>query len=903
MSSVLKNANLLSIVVLLSFLLATPVWAAKNDFNSDGTSDILYQHCDDGRLMFWSMNSFAKTIHFTENLASLWDVVGKGDFNGDGTTDVLYMRGDGTTAIGEIGNYSLRDVKFPGGINPVWRVEGVGDFNGDGTDDILWRKRTSHITMIWGMENSTRTSVTFPGGLAGFWDVAGVGDFNNNGIDDIVYQHNSDGRLLFWEMANFSRVNQKFASSIANTWKVVGVGDFNDDNTDDVLYRKNDGMIAIAEFKDLNRSALRFPGGISTNWKVKDIGDYDGDGTDDIFFRRTTDGVTLAWGIKSSSRNKVAWPGGLAANWVAQSLMQRSYELVGSAGDFFVYQVHDGITSEENLNTLRPTIESVIGQFVEDTIGALITPDVDYSATVVKVLSAIGILPSVSVVMEPNSLEAGQSLVPMIVVSTGSEITGTVSPTPMDMLLYKHDDSTGTDNLLTTLSTGDLLPSMRGTSVYVLIPKKSRYLPSNLPLLDGSGALKFTEESVYRADVDLHGLFMDNLIEDAKDYVAVGDQYWWNSEGTQMVILNAELNSSNQIQLTYEIYPALQAREFKIYRLAENGPSTFELISTRNYLIGTGEIYVDETAYSGWNCYFVNHIQSANDIVSSNDVCVEIPEFIDDGNNTVTDMSTGLMWEKLENIEEHVQMTVAEAEAACQQLTTGGFQDWRLPEIWELETLSDYTVYPKIKDVFPLYNTGDWSYLVYHSSTPPPAGYMSIYPSSNAWYALDIMRGTISLSGSYLATNHFNKRCVRGVLAQRDDFQNNGNGTISDNITGLMWQQSSSASQLLYNDAESYCQDQTLAGHDDWRLPDISELISILSFDDYNPATNTAYFDTSLTSVYWSSTPTRSVGISGIHYVEGVNSPTDRFYGSIGKNAITNKESQVSSYNGVKCVR
>jgi hypothetical protein len=64
-----------------------------------------------------------------------------------------------------------------------------------------------------------------------------------------------------------------------------------------------------------------------------------------------------------------------------------------------------------------------------------------------------------------------------------------------------------------------------------------------------------------------------------------------------------------------------------------------------------------------------------------------VPRFSDNGNGTITDNNTGLMWLKSAN--EPGPLIWFEALAYCTNVSTGGYTDWRLPNLNELETLRD----------------------------------------------------------------------------------------------------------------------------------------------------------------------------------------------------------------------
>ena len=84
----------------------------------------------------------------------------------------------------------------------------------------------------------------------------------------------------------------------------------------------------------------------------------------------------------------------------------------------------------------------------------------------------------------------------------------------------------------------------------------------------------------------------------------------------------------------------------------------------------------------------------------------------------------------------------------------------------------------------------------------------------------------------------------------------NGDGTVTDTGTGLMWQQATALREHTWKQAISYCEHVSLAGYSDWRLPTFKELQSIVDYSiaQPGPTINTAYFSNTVASYYWSST-------------------------------------------------
>lgn len=112
--------------------------------------------------------------------------------------------------------------------------------------------------------------------------------------------------------------------------------------------------------------------------------------------------------------------------------------------------------------------------------------------------------------------------------------------------------------------------------------------------------------------------------------------------------------------------------------------------------------------------------------------------------------------------------------------------------------------------------------------------------------------------------------CNNAVIPSAPDsrYQDNGDSTVTDIHTGLMWQQCSAG----YNDIaciggsiSNHNWDQALqypqtlnasggfAGYTDWRLPNLNELASLLETACIQPAINALYFPRTSDSGYWSS--------------------------------------------------
>jgi hypothetical protein len=95
------------------------------------------------------------------------------------------------------------------------------------------------------------------------------------------------------------------------------------------------------------------------------------------------------------------------------------------------------------------------------------------------------------------------------------------------------------------------------------------------------------------------------------------------------------------------------------------------------------------------------------------------------------------------------------------------------------------------------------------------------------------------------------------------DFTDNGDGTVTHTLTGLMWKQcaeglsgagcaTGTATMMNWSSALSVAASGTTAGYSDWRLPNQGELLSIVETCGYTPAINQTLFPITPLSAHWS---------------------------------------------------
>lgn len=231
------------------------------------------------------------------------------------------------------------------------------------------------------------------------------------------------------------------------------------------------------------------------------------------------------------------------------------------------------------------------------------------------------------------------------------------------------------------------------------------------------------------------------------------------------------------------------------------------------------------------------------------------PSYTDNGDGTITDNVTGLVWQKSVG----AKVSFEESKVRVADFSLAGHSDWRIPSLKELYSLILFTgrvqgqvaMIPFIDTSYfdqPLGDTSSgerqidaqtWSATEYVGKT---------MRDDDTVFGVNFIDGRIKgYPKNHPRTGQPNKmyfRFVRGNPAYgKNNFFDNGDGTITDLATGLMWQKSDSQEGMDWKEALKHAENLDLAGHDDWRLPNSKELQSIVDYSRSVQTTQSAAID------------------------------------------------------------
>jgi ribonuclease BN (tRNA processing enzyme) len=280
------------------------------------------------------------------------------------------------------------------------------------------------------------------------------------------------------------------------------------------------------------------------------------------------------------------------------------------------------------------------------------------------------------------------------------------------------------------------------------------------------------------------------------------------------------------------------AEDLMVLKKADNNQSSTTLNSPLPYpIVDTGQ----KTFYS--NDGGISLPTEGEDFFGQDgSYIINEPSYTDNHDGTITDNVTGLMWQK----ELGDKLSYTEALDSIQGFELAGHADWRIATLKELYSLIQFTgkvkgekaITPFIDTKYfdqPLGDTGQgereidaqvWSSTEYVAKT---------MKNDETIFGVNFVDGRIKGYPKYNprtgTPNKMYFRFVRDNNAYgKNSFVDNGDGTITDTATGLMWQQADSNEGLNWQSSLEYAENLNLGGHNDWRLPNAKELQSIVDY-------------------------------------------------------------------------
>lgn len=248
----------------------------------------------------------------------------------------------------------------------------------------------------------------------------------------------------------------------------------------------------------------------------------------------------------------------------------------------------------------------------------------------------------------------------------------------------------------------------------------------------------------------------------------------------------------------------------------------------------------------------------------------------DNTNNIVTDNVTKLMWQD-DAETKSITKNWADAQTYCSNLTLGVYSDWMLPDVKELQSIVNLGENFPALDTFFEHDAAE----NYWSSTT------LLDYEDLAWIVNTGDGGGGSGMDYDDKSNGGHVRCVRGDKIPPPSFDRDAiQEIVTDITTGLIWQDNMDAKTITknWNNAIGYCDNLSLAGYTDWRLPNKNELSYITDYSHIDSSLNVAFINVPsdnyryFGSYYWSST-SYAGGTGNAWLVDAYRGTMSNFYG------------------------
>ena len=178
------------------------------------------------------------------------------------------------------------------------------------------------------------------------------------------------------------------------------------------------------------------------------------------------------------------------------------------------------------------------------------------------------------------------------------------------------------------------------------------------------------------------------------------------------------------------------------------------------------------------------------------------------------------MWEDSSHSED-VTLGFYAAQDYCNGLNYGGYDDWRVPNRHELAEMINYGQKDILFDDIIEHKKGENYWTSQEKLSSGGNG-------SGLGWSISFSDGSVQDKDK---SSLFYVRCIRGQEIQNHhDFSVDGDIVI-DNKTGIMWQNAEFIGGRTWSEAKIHCKNLVFGGYNDWRLPNVNELRTIMPYD------------------------------------------------------------------------
>ena len=256
---------------------------------------------------------------------------------------------------------------------------------------------------------------------------------------------------------------------------------------------------------------------------------------------------------------------------------------------------------------------------------------------------------------------------------------------------------------------------------------------------------------------------------------------------------------------------------------------------------------------------------------ASKGVGVDRSTYVKETDSVLKDTMTNLYWKNTENSLSH-----ARAKKQCESISDLN-KNWRLPTTLELAGLINFNAFPTVDpEVEPILFTRNAAVQVWASE---------ISGTEEFYYYVNFKTG---LNASQVNSEYLHTLCVSGTSPV--SLFKKFNEYVIDEKRELMWQDGSGTkvrTSITWDESIAYCNTLNWAGYDDWRVPNMSEVFTIL---DYSRVTHQIKEFSVASRAMWSSTSLSS-------------HPDENAYTAVEAYGNTQFKNKARDKRAVRCVR